>query len=328
MTYEQYTNGNASTRRSSQEIQSDLRVIRSEIQGTLEALGSQLQPGQLMHQVLNLLRGGSTGGRFLHNLGRAVEENPLPVALIGAGFGYLIYSDARQTKRRSGYVEGDFEAVGGEGTEEGAGLRERGSERLRHLKEGAQGRAQRMKEGAQGLRANVKDKLGATRHKMQDARSYTREEWQNVSARAKEAGARGRDLVQEQPLILAGLGLAVGAAIAALAPMSRKEHEVLGEKGRELKDQARHAAHHAAERAKAIGSEAYETAKAEALGEKGESQAESRDVEASSSEGSASTEGIGGMEASRAQGASTGTGEVGPEIVHRSSPESFRGEGI
>ncbi len=264
MTYEQYTNGNAMARRSSQEIQSDLRDIRGEIHSTLQALGNQLQPGQLLHQAWEALRGGTGTGRFFKNLSRSVEENPIPVVLIGAGFGYLIYSDSRQ--RRQGYlVEGKPE-----GTEEsesaGGRARDRArdaSNRLRGMKEGAQDKAHRFRAGAHDLGENVRGKLQATRTKARDMSSHTQEEWRHMSARARQAGERGRDLVHEQPLILAGLGLALGAAAAALTPMSRKEHELLGTKGQELKAQARHAAHEASDKAKAIGSEALQSAKAE-----------------------------------------------------------------
>lgn len=263
MTYEQYTNGNAVARRSPQEIQSDLREIRGEIQGTLQALGSQLQPGQLLHQVWESLRGGGGAGRFFKNLGRTVEENPLPVVLIGASFGYLIYADSRQRHPESHRIE--VEST--EGSEKGARARSmahEGAERMRSLKEGAQGSARKLRSGAHDLGENVRGKLQATRTKAREMGSYTQEEWRHMGARARQAGERGRDLVHEQPLILAGLGLALGAAVAAMAPMSRKEHQLLGTKGRELKEQARHAAHEATDKAKAIGSEALRSAKAEA----------------------------------------------------------------
>jgi ElaB/YqjD/DUF883 family membrane-anchored ribosome-binding protein len=263
MTYEQYTNGNGVTRRSSQEIQSDLQNIRGEIQGTLQALSNQLQPGQLLHQAWVSIRGGSTGGRFIKNLSRAVEENPIPVVLIGAGFGYLMYSDARQ-RRHGGYeLEGTME-VHDEGAEPG---RHRRTEKLRQLKDSAQGRAHRLREGAHDVSENVKEKFSATRSRMQEMGTHTQENWRHMSERARHAGERGRDLVQEQPLILAGLGLALGAAFAAFAPMTRKEHQMLGDTGRQLKDQARHMAHEATERAKAAGSEVLDTAKQEARGQ-------------------------------------------------------------
>src|SRR5690606_22594373 len=118
-------NGNAMARRSSEEIQSDLRDIRGEIQGTLQALGNQLQPGQLLHQAWEALRGGTGSGRFFKNLSRSIEDNPLPVVLIGAGFGYLIYSDSRQ-RRHGGYlVEGELEPEGETENAESTGARAR-----------------------------------------------------------------------------------------------------------------------------------------------------------------------------------------------------------
>lgn len=304
MTYEQYTNGNGVHRRSSQEIQSDLQNIRGEIQGTLQALSSQLQPGQLLHQAWVSIRGGSTGGHFIKNLSRAVEENPIPVVLIGAGFGYLMYSDSRQRRHGGHELEGEMEVY----DESGEAGRPRRTERLRQLKSNAQDRAHRLREGAHGVSDNVKEKLSATRSRVQEMSSHTQENWRDMSERARHAGQRGRDLVQEQPLILAGLGLALGAAFAAFAPMTRKEHEMLGEKGRQLKDQARHAAHEAAERAKAVGSEVLDTAKHEAR-----SQAE--DVRRGGESGS-----------QRAGSYETGTQSYEGHGVQRSGPEPGRSE--
>ena len=38
----------------------------------------------------------------------------------------------------------------------------------------------------------------------------------------------------ERPLVLAGLGLAVGAALGIGIPMSRREHEIMGDSKEEL----------------------------------------------------------------------------------------------
>lgn len=251
MTYEQYTQGNGSVaRRSAEEIQSDLQDIRGEIQRTLQALGGQLQPGQLVQQAFNALRGGRGGWRYWQNLLRSVEENPLPVALIGAGFGYLIYSDAQRRRPAEYYVEAEIE----EGVTPPS-------------EEGAQPTRKELRARAHEVGENVRGRLESTRTKVRDVRSATRDELRHIGARAREATGRGRDFVQEQPMILAGLGLALGAALAATAPMSRKEREVLGPTGEKLETRAREVAHEVVEKAKTVGQEVLETAKKETLGE-------------------------------------------------------------
>ncbi len=51
-----------------------------------------------------------TGGEFTLNLGRTVRANPLPVALLGIGLGWLMVADRQ---RKSGY--GGYGYAGGAG---------------------------------------------------------------------------------------------------------------------------------------------------------------------------------------------------------------------
>jgi ElaB/YqjD/DUF883 family membrane-anchored ribosome-binding protein len=73
----------------------------------------------------------------------------------------------------------------------------------------------------------------------------------------RTAGAT-RDLLQfckSQPLVLAGLGMALGAIVGALIPATETEDQFMGETSDRLKDQARDAAETQYERAKeAVGS--------------------------------------------------------------------------
>ena len=61
------------------------------------------------------------------------------------------------------------------------------------------------------------------------------------SARYQWDRARGGVdyLVREQPLALGAIGLAVGAILAAMAPKTQKEEELMGEASRNLMDKAK-----------------------------------------------------------------------------------------
>lgn len=273
MTYEQYTEGNGSVAgRSAERIQSDLQDIRGEIQRTLEALSGQLQPGQLMQQAFNAIRGGRGGWRYWQNLLRSIEENPLPLALMGAGFGYLIYSDAQRRRHPVEYhVEAELEEeVGVTPSEEEA--KEEAKEETKKTGRELRTRAHEVGESVRGrlesTRSKMREARTATRSRMHDAGTATRDELRQMGVRAREATEKGRTLIHDQPMILAGLGLALGAALAATAPMSRKEHEVLGPAEEALEGRAREVAHKVVEKTKSVGHEVIETAKQETLGEK------------------------------------------------------------
>jgi len=70
--------------------------------------------------------------------------------------------------------------------------------------------------------------------------------------------------IQDQPLIAAGLGLAIGAALGAALPETEMENRALGERADEVKARAREAAAEQVEKAKHVAERTYEAAKEEA----------------------------------------------------------------
>lgn len=274
MTYQQYASGNGSGDRSADDIQRDLGKIRGEIDHTLDALSAQLQPGQLLHQAWQSLRGGG-GGKMLNNLSTTVQENPLPLAMIAAGFGYLIYSDSKRRQQPPAAAalpqqdDFDFEPIGiysdgeaeGLDADFGGGVKEGAKEKLRGLADSAGQATQKAKH-------MLGQKAESGRQRMQQSRQWAGDKVHRAEDQARAAKDWGSNLIQEQPLVLAGLGLAVGAALAALVPVSRKEHEMLGSTGESLRSkagsaaqEATHKAQHLAEKAKGVGTAALEAGK-------------------------------------------------------------------
>jgi ElaB/YqjD/DUF883 family membrane-anchored ribosome-binding protein len=72
-------------------IEADVQQSRSRLNSTLSELGSRLSPGQMLDEGLGLLQGQA--GKFAGKLGRQVRDNPLPIALVGAGIAWLILSN-------------------------------------------------------------------------------------------------------------------------------------------------------------------------------------------------------------------------------------------
>jgi Protein of unknown function (DUF3618) len=86
--------------KSPEEVQREVRQSRAQVEETLEALQERLSPGQLFEQAVDYMR-SNNGTDFLRNLGAAVRDNPVPVALVGTGLAWLMLSGARS--RRRGY---------------------------------------------------------------------------------------------------------------------------------------------------------------------------------------------------------------------------------
>lgn len=67
--------------------------------------------------------------------------------------------------------------------------------------------------------------------------------------------------VQERPLVAAGIGLAVGAFLAALLPPTRTENQMLGEASDEVRRRARSTVKEEAEHLKAAANRTADTAR-------------------------------------------------------------------
>jgi hypothetical protein len=67
-------------------------------------------------------------------------------------------------------------------------------------------------------------------------------------------------LAREQPILVAGVGFALGVALGALLPLTRQENEMLGEQAERLKDSARDLASEGYEKVKSVAQRTYEAA--------------------------------------------------------------------
>lgn len=81
-----------------------------------------------------------------------------------------------------------------------------------------------------------------------------------VATRASNAGSSIGQLAREQPLLVAGIGFAVGVAVGALLPLTRTENELLGEQAEKLKDSASELASEGYEKAKVVAQRTYQAA--------------------------------------------------------------------
>ena len=192
--------------RRSQDILAEIDRTRDEMDYTLGAIERRLTPGQLVDQGIDYLR-QSGANEFVQNLAGQVKYHPLPVSLVGIGIAWLRAAD----KRQPAY-----------GTESyAAGLGERAGQVKDKVVEGTQA----MRDRATAATQSAKERIGALGSSARDQVD-----------RAK----RGMDyMVREQPLALGAVAVAIGAVLAAIAPRSRQEDELIGEASDRLKQQVK-----------------------------------------------------------------------------------------
>ncbi len=221
------------------ELEREIDQKRAEIGNIVHALENKLSPGELIDTALGYVKGG--GREFFGNLSNTVKANPVPTLLTSVG---LIWLMAGQNRQPHSNVTTTHYSAGSTGPSMG--------EKISAKTEGLKQQGAGLKEKASQMTHNVADSLG-------NARSRASDSSRQASTRLKGGAERARggfnQLLQEQPLALGAIGIALGALIAAAVPPSRREDEMLGEASDRMTDQLRHKAEEGYQKVSAKGEE-------------------------------------------------------------------------
>lgn len=99
------------------QIERELDDTRSRLDATLGELQNRLAPREMAEQAVTYFMEGG-GVEFRNNLGRSIRDNPIPVAMIGVGIGWLMLSGARrddyrpEANQRGRRYDTDFDMYG------------------------------------------------------------------------------------------------------------------------------------------------------------------------------------------------------------------------
>jgi Protein of unknown function (DUF3618) len=167
--------------KSSAQLEREAEQTRSQLAATLDELRSRITPGQLLDQTLDFAR-ESNAGEFVRNLGRDARDNPLPLALMGAGIAWLMMTNGR---RRG------FDAALTDATN-----------------------------SASGAIYDTKSRARGDAELVSSAESGAPEPASGISQDAAAAGGSFLAFCREHPLVLGGIGLALGALVGAALPSS------------------------------------------------------------------------------------------------------------
>ncbi|WP_109513133.1 DUF3618 domain-containing protein [Pseudomonas ovata] len=174
--------------KSPEELEREVDAQRSSIGQIVDALEKKMSPGQWIDQALAYTR--QNGGEFVGNLGQSVRQNPLPTLLMSVGVAWLVVGQ-RNTSPRAGGSSGS--------------LLEPLADSVDNVKGKVQATASRLKEKARQLTPDKGSAEGTLKIKGQRLQT-------GVS-----------DLAHQQPLVLAGIAVALGAALGrSLPPVERK----------------------------------------------------------------------------------------------------------
>lgn len=205
--------------KSSAQLEQEAEQTRAELATTLEELRSRITPGQLVDQTLAYARESNVGA-LVRNLGRDARDNPLPLALMGAGLAWLMMTNGR--RRTNGRLPpASLDGALAPGAIGATMTRARGTEEGPADWAEAAGRG--ISEGAPAAGRSSGDGRG-TVARVSSAASVAADRASGAYHNAAAAGGSFLTFCGEHPVVLAGIGVALGALLGAALPSSRNEN--------------------------------------------------------------------------------------------------------
>lgn len=259
----------------SAELERELEDTRLDLDATLDAIAHKLAPDALMRQATDYLNLGPK--EFASNLGDAVRRNPLPTLVAGIGLAWLYYADRHGTAAPSGPALGESAAQQGHRLADAAhragDSARRVGDSVRHAAESARGgvgmAAERVRaaggsarHGADLARQRVSEGMARMREQVGAARATGRRWAVQTRRGAADLGSEGRRMLEEQPLVVGAVGIALGALLGALLPRTRVETQALGEARDRLVEKAEEAVGESLEKVRSGGRAETETEQA------------------------------------------------------------------
>jgi hypothetical protein len=193
-----------------EQLEREINQTRDHVDETVRALVDRLSPGQLVDQGLEYVRhsDAAAGARtFATNLGRAVRDNPVPAAMITAGFIWLATS---RGSRRSGDWEPYDTRADGERS-----LRDSLTEWTESTGDRLAGFAEHAGDQAAELKDRATERASELKERASESMIRARRTWHS--------------LLDEQPLVLGLAGVVIGALIGAALPPTESEDRLMGE---------------------------------------------------------------------------------------------------
>jgi hypothetical protein len=237
-------------------LERETEETRAQLEHTLDELRARVSPGQLLDQATDYLR-NSSGRAFLGNLRDEVVRNPLPVALVGAGIAWIAIAGAvgrRSTGNSHPGMARDWGETAGTTDDLAHGGRayDAGPGAMRRAHQAAEGWVDDARDAVSEAGDSVREGVDEMRERAGTMYDETVGGARRVASRAADYGRAARHAVQpggavmnfcrEQPMLVAGLGIAAGAALAAMLPASRAESRIMGDASRDVQERVRDAA--------------------------------------------------------------------------------------
>lgn len=246
-----------------EQLERESEQCRAALRESLAELRSRMTPGHVLDEVLGYTR-DSSGAAFVDNLKHRAVDNPLPLALVGTGLAWLMmggsgngraHADSHRHHYAAGPPRPDDDSH--PGAERPGGIGAMAS----HLGDTAGDLGRRVGDRASAVGDSLSSAYDSVAGRARSGAAAVGQAGAAAGDRAASmAGGLGR-LWHEQPLVVAGLGIAVGAAIGALLPTTEAENRMLGSTRDKLKDEAEDFALRQLDKADKVAEHAFKEAR-------------------------------------------------------------------
>jgi hypothetical protein len=197
-----------------------------------------------------------TSTQILDNLNNAVREKPIAAALIGLGLAWVVFGRTGPLIRQSGVMRGAMDAI--DTTADVAAGAASGA--FSEAQKAASGLIDALSQGVETASSKIGDAVEGL---------LTQNQPKNQSEFGRHfpspPSSRFAHLLDRQPLALAAVGMAVGAALASAFPSTGAEGRIMGSAGEKLKETVAAATDTIVERTAAAVEEAIDEAGAQNL---------------------------------------------------------------
>jgi hypothetical protein len=254
-------------------LEREAEARRAQLAQTFDELRARVTPGHVLDRLVDYAT-DSGGADFFRNLRDQTVANPLALGIVGAGLAWLMLSSGRSRRPPGAYYRGrgrirTYFADAGERAgnalgEAAAGARDRVADAAyaagsvgataRTARDAALETASQWREAAGSATSSTyeqaRSRVSETRAALGGAASTVYggvaqsagRTAEGMKAFATGAATTSRDMFDfccDQPLVLAGLGVALGAAVGAAFPSTETEGQLMGEASDELKERTR-----------------------------------------------------------------------------------------
>jgi ElaB/YqjD/DUF883 family membrane-anchored ribosome-binding protein len=281
-------------------LRAEIRETRERMSETLGELSERLNPNRIKAQVKQNIREATVGrvenmarnaadrvNETGHGVVDRIRENPIPAAMIGIGLGWLLFGSRRNERtlwERSYVTEGGWEgttgyvgdlsattprlsqddANGGMGStiSREPGVVDKVRDRVTGIGETVLDSTTGL---ASGARERVSDVAGRAGETVGDvagrARTIAHSVGDGARTRLHAATDRFDTTMNENPVAIGVVALAVGMAAGLAIPESRRERQLMGEYRDQLVDRVRNTVDDTRERVKHVAERVVEETK-------------------------------------------------------------------